>query len=259
MTAEVPPRASSVQSVDRALDLLELITDAGGEIMLSTLAQQSQLPMPTIHRLLRTLVTNGYLHQLANRRYVLGPRLIRVGEAASRQFGSLARSRLLVVAEQLGETANLAVLDSDMALYIAQAPSRRSVRMFTEVGRRVHTHDSGVGKAILAQLDASAVRAIVAKAGMPRPTTATIGTIEELLAELDTIRSRGYAVDNNEQEVGVRCYAVAVPDAPIPSAISVSGPDSRVDEPFGLRAVPLLHEAAMGIASDLRLARVPNP
>lgn len=244
---------NGVQSVERVFELLELITDAGGEVMLSELASSSGLPVPTIHRLLRTLVAKGYLRQLANRRYALGPRLIRLGEGASNQMGAMARAQLSSLVDQLGETSNMAVLDSDMVLYLGQVASRHSMRMFTEVGRRAHMHDTGVGKAILAQLDDDTVRAIVARAGMPTPTDRSIGNIDDLLADLNRIRERGYAIDDGEQEVGVRCFAMAVPNAPTPTAISVSGPVSRVDDSFAERAVPLLHEAVESISRDLNL------
>jgi IclR family acetate operon transcriptional repressor len=136
------------------------------------------------------------------------------------------------------------VLHDDMVVYVAQVPSPHSMRMFTEVGRHVHVHDSGVGKAILAGLPDERVRAIVATAGLPTPTERSIGTIDGLLAELHVTRGRGYAIDDGEQETGVRCYAVAVPGAPIPTAISVSGPAFRVNPAFGERAVPLLRDAA---------------
>jgi IclR family acetate operon transcriptional repressor len=138
-----------------------------------------------------------------------------------------------------------------MVIYVAQVPSPHSMRMFTEVGRRAHTHDTGVGKAILAQLDDEQVRAIVGRQGMPTPTTYSIGDVETLLADLDKIRARGYAIDEQEQEVGVRCFSMAVPNAPTPTAISVSGPVSRVDDAFGERAVPALRAAAERISAEL--------
>ncbi|MHA7275955.1 IclR family transcriptional regulator [Arthrobacter sp. HLT1-21] len=242
-----------VQSVERVFELLELITDAGGEVSLSELSSCTDLPLPTIHRLLRTLVAKGYARQLANRRYALGPRLIRLGEGANKQLGALARPQLKSLVDSLGETSNMAVLDSDMVIYIAQAPSPHSMRMFTEVGRRAHTHDTGVGKAILAGLSNDAVRSIVTRAGMPTPTDKSIKTIDELLVELDLIRERGYSIDEQEQELGVRCFAMAVPNAPTPSAISVSGPVSRVDERFAEKAVPLLRAAVRSIADELNV------
>lgn len=243
--------SNGVQSVERVFDLLELITDAGGEVTLSELASSTDLPLPTIHRLLRTLVAKGYIRQLANRRYALGPRLIRLGEGASKQLGALARPQLASLVDALGETSNMAVLDSDMVVYIAQVPSKHSMRMFTEVGRRAHTHATGVGKAILAQLDNETVRSIVTRAGMPTPTGMSIGTFEDLIIDLDKIRERGYSIDEEEQEVGVRCFAMAIPNAPTPTAISVSGPVSRVDDAFAKRAVPLLRNAAATISHEL--------
>ena len=253
MVESKTPRGSGsgVQSVERVFELLELVTDAGGDVTLSELASSTDLPLPTIHRLLRTLVSLGYARQLPNRRYALGPRLIRIGEGASRQFGALARPQLTGLVDQLGESANMAVLDGDMIVYVAQVPSSHSMRMFTEVGRRAHTHDTGVGKAILAQLPDDTVRGIVMRAGMPTPTDFSIGDVDELIAELDRIRERGYAIDDQEQEIGVRCFSMAVPDAPTPTAVSVSGPISRVDEAFGERAVPLLRTAAEAISAEL--------
>ncbi|QMU96587.1 IclR family transcriptional regulator [Microbacterium esteraromaticum] len=247
------PRSSGsgVQSVERVFELLELVTDAGGDVTLSELASSTDLPLPTIHRLLRTLVSLGYARQLPNRRYALGPRLIRIGEGASRQFGALARPQLKGLVDQLGESANMAVLDGNMVVYVAQVPSLHSMRMFTEVGRRAHTHDTGVGKAILAQLPDDTVRSIVTRAGMPTPTEFSIGDVDALIAELDRIRERGYAIDDQEQEIGVRCFSMAVPDAPTPTAVSVSGPISRVDDAFGDRAVPMLRKAAEAISAEL--------
>ncbi|MEV7632608.1 IclR family transcriptional regulator [Microbacterium sp. NPDC089318] len=253
MVESKTPRSSGsgVQSVERVFELLELVTDAGGDVTLSELASSTDLPLPTIHRLLRTLVSLGYARQLPNRRYALGPRLIRIGEGASRQFGALARPQLKSLVDQLGESANMAVLDGNMIVYVAQVPSSHSMRMFTEVGRRAHTHDTGVGKAILSQLTNDTVRGIVTRAGMPTPTEFSIGDVDELIAELDRIRERGYAIDDQEQEIGVRCFSMAVPDAPTPTAVSVSGPISRVDEAFGERAVPMLRKAAEAISAEL--------
>lgn len=222
-------RASGgVQSLERAFDLLEVLADAGGVLGLSDLAARSGLPMPTIHRLVRTLVKMGYLRQDASRRYTLGPRLIRLGESAGRLLGSWARPYLAELMESTGETANLAVLESGEVVYVGQVPSRHSMRMFTEVGRRVQPHCTAVGKALLAQLpDDQAARAVG-----PGPLTAhtayTVTEPAELLRQFADIREQGYAVDDQEQELGVRCIAVVVPGAPTATALSVSGPEGRI-------------------------------
>ena len=247
----VAPRISGVQSVERAFEILERIAAAGGEASLSDLAAQTSLPLPTIHRMLRTLSAIGYVIQSANRRYMLGPGLIRLGEVAHDRLGLLARPELARLVESLGETANMAVLDLDMIVYVAQVPSPHSVRMFTEVGRRVHVHDTGVGKAILAGLPEERVRTIIDRRGLPAATRRSIGTLTALLDDLEQIRARGYAIDDEEQELGVRCYAMAVPGTPLPTAISVSGPGGRVDGAFGERAVPELRRSGERLSAVL--------
>ncbi|MGO2050436.1 MAG: IclR family transcriptional regulator, partial [Microbacterium sp.] len=156
--------------------------------------------------------------------------------------------QLKQVVEQLGETANLATLDGDRVIYVSQAPSPHAMRMFTEVGRRSYLHSTSVGKAILAGMTDEQVREIVARTGMPANTEHTITDVESLLADLAKTRKRGYAVDDNEQEIGVRCFAVAVPDMAVPTAVSVSGPVARVSGDFAERALPVLEEIVAEIA-----------
>ena len=242
---------SGVQSVVRAFALLDLIADAGGRATLSELAERADLPMPTIHRLLRTLVGLGCARQMEDRGYALGPALMRLGDLAGRQLGDIVQPYLRSLVQDLGETANIAVLDGDMMVYSAQVPSQHSMRMFTEVGRRVHPSATGVGKAVLPSLKQERIAQIVQSSGMPELTPKTITDYDELLEELDRIRERGYAIDEEEQELGVRCFAVNVPGAPTPTAVSVSGPKSRLDEEFAKRAIPLLQGAAQQISAEL--------
>ena len=251
MTARASKSAGGVQSVERAFELLEIIARNGGDAALSELAASTQLPMPTIHRLLRTLVALGYARQLPNRRYCLGPRLIPLGEAANHQLGALSGPVLRQLAETLGESANVAVLDGTMATYVAQMQSAHSMRMITEIGRRAMLHQSGVGKAMLSVLDDDRVRQLASQAGLPASTAKTITTLDRLLADVRATRERGYAIDEEEQELGVRCIAVSVPGAPTPMALSVSGPVTRVDQDFIARAVPQLHAAAEQLGSQL--------
>src|SRR3954469_13337509 len=148
--------------------------------------------MPTIHRLIRTLVALGYVRQNTNRRYALGARLIRLGENASMQFGTWARPLLAELVDEVGETANLAVLERDEVVYVSQVPSKHSMRMFTEVGRRLLPHGTGVGKAMLSQLPRSDVRALLERTGLPAYTSNTITDAAELLDSLDEISARGF-------------------------------------------------------------------
>lgn len=244
-----------VQSVERAFELIELIGRAGGECSLTHLSAESPLPPPTIHRLLRTLVGIGYVRQLSNKRYALGPRLIRLGEVANRQLGAVAEPVLQSLVSELSETASLAVLDGDMVIYTAQAPSPHTMRTNNEVGRRVNLHNSGVGKAILGELDDARILKLVSHAGMPGATEFSVTSLSGVFAEVERVRSMGYAVDEQEQEIGVRCVAMAVPGAPTPMAVGISGPTSRINDDLQERAVVALRRATGLISEALIGAR----
>ncbi len=253
-----PPRGerpkSGVQSLDRAFLILEAIADAGGVATLSQLAPDTGLPLPTIHRLARTLVDLGYLRQEPSRQYSLGPRLIRLGDVTSRRLASWSRPHLEQAVATLGESVNLATLDGDQIVYVAQTmASKNSMRMFTEVGRRVDPHTTAVGKAMLAHVSEEEVRGLLSRTGMARQTEHTITTPEGFLAELDQVRERGFALDNQEQEIGVRCVAVEVPDSQHRLAISMSGPLSRMADDVIERAVGPLNAAARAIRDELGL------
>jgi IclR family acetate operon transcriptional repressor len=247
-----------VQSLQRAFELLEIMANAGGMIGLSRLAKESGLALPTIHRLIRTLVDLGYVRQEPSRQYSLGPRLIRLGDSASHLLGTWSRPYLTRLVDALGESANLAMLDGDRVVYVAQVQSRQSMRMFAEVGRRVHAHCTAVGKALLAHLPPDDVRTLLQRTGMPAETEHTITDPRRFAAEIDTVRERGYAMDDGEQEIGVRCVAVSVPGTAHRLAVSVSGPAPRMTPALVERAVPLLREAAEDLAVELSTPRLPG-
>jgi IclR family transcriptional regulator, acetate operon repressor len=239
--------AERVQSVDRAFALLECLADGGGSLSLSELAARSGMPMPTIHRLMRSLVNQGYVRQEPTRHYAIGPRMIRLGESAGRMLGSWATVRLNTLVQQFGETTNMAMLDGDSAVYVSQVPSPQAMRMFTEVGRTVPLHSTGVGKAILSMLSDDDVTAIMERTGMPARTERTITDTPALLASLETVRELGYAIDDGEQELGVRCVAVPIEGLPFKAALSVSGPSSRVTIEQTATMAPVMQQTAAAL------------
>jgi IclR family acetate operon transcriptional repressor len=241
-----------VQSIDRAFAILEAMVDAGGVIGLSQLAQDSGLPLATIHRLVRTLVDLGYVRQEPSRQYSLGPRLMRLAEGSTKRLSTLAHPYMSRVVDALGESVNLAVLDGEEIVYVAQVqPSQNFMRMFTEVGRRAKPHTTAVGKAMLAARPDAEVVDLLGRTGMPQRTEHTITDPAAFLADLERVRERGYALDDGEQEVGVRCVAVVVPDAPRDMALSMSGPLPRMSDDVVARAAPILHNAAAQISDQL--------
>jgi IclR family transcriptional regulator, acetate operon repressor len=247
-----PQSTGGVQSLARAFAILEAMADAGGEIGLSQLAAEAQLPPATIHRLVRTLVDLGYVRQEPSRQYSLGPRLMRLVDTSTKRLETLARPYMYEVVDALGESVNLAVLDGQEIVYVAQIqPSQNFMRMFTEVGRRVKPHATAVGKAILATKPQDEVRELLKRTGMPRRTEHTLTTPKLLFADLERVRECGYALDNGEQELGVRCVAVTVPNAPRPMALSMSGPLTRMSDATVDKAAPILRKAAEKIGSEL--------
>ncbi|MFG3439843.1 IclR family transcriptional regulator [Nonomuraea sp. NPDC047897] len=219
-----------MQSVERALDVLEALAEHGGEAALSEIAARTGLPYGTIHRLLQTLLARGYVRQESDRRYALGGGLVRLGGVAEGMVGTWARPHLARMVELSGETANLAVLEGDFIVYVAQVPSPRRLRMFAEVGRRVLPHSTAVGKVLLAGRAAGEAVTLLERTGMPRRTPNTITEIRAMLAELALVRDRGYALDLGEEELGVHCLAVPVHDGDrVVAAMSVSGPAERID------------------------------
>ena len=239
--------AAPVQAVERAQALLELLARAGGRLGLTELAERSGLPLGTVHRLLATLGAAGYVRQDGDRRYALGTALLPLGDAATRLLGGWAQPFLVRLVEVGGETANLAVLEDDRVLYLAQAPGRHRMRMFTEVGRRVLPHTTAVGKVIMAWQDEVQVRRVLARLGLPAHTPRSITTASAFLFELARVRREGWAMDDEEEEEGVRCLSVPVgPGVTAVAALSVSGPASRLAP-----GDPAVLAAMRGVADDL--------
>jgi len=250
-SGEGRPRSGGVQSIGRAFSILEALAGNGGVMSLSALAADTKMPLPTIHRLARTLIDLGYLRQEPSRQYALGPRVLLLAESSSAMLSVIARPHLARLVDELGETANLASLDGDQILYISQVPSRHSMRMFTEVGRRVLPHCTAVGKAIMANMPPGEVRELLQRTGMPRHTEHTITDPETFAEQLRWSAEHGYATDDGEQELGVRCVAVAVPGVRVHLALSVSGPVGRMTPATVDRAVPLLTSAGKALAAEL--------
>lgn len=242
-----PSSRRSVQSVQRTFDILEALASAGRDIGITDIAERVDLPMPTIHRILHTLIEAGYVFQTPRRRYALGARLIQLSRYAGGALGVTLRPFLSTVVETVGESASIAMLDQDFARYIAHVPAEYSMRMFTEVGNQVSLHATGVGKAILAAMPPEEAETVVARSGLRAFTPHTITDPADFSRELARTRERGYALDDEEHEVGTRCVAMSI-GGPLDLAISVSGPPTRMtDEVIDSTALPALRSAAQQI------------
>lgn len=223
-----------VQSLDRALDLLNILAGAEAGISLTELSKKARLNSSTAYRLLSTLVARGYAQQdRANKEYRLGAQSLYIGQAALAQIDlrQIAIPFLQGLVNETNELANLAQYREDHAVYIAQARAgNRTVQMFTQLGAQVPLHCSGVGKAMLANLEEVELQRLIESGALEAYTVNTISNPLKLRTELELIRKRGYATDNEEREIGVRCIAAPVFQAGgrVVAAASVSGPPGRL-------------------------------
>ena len=225
------PTQGGVQSLERALDILELLGRSESELGVTEIAPAVGLANGTAHRLLGTLIRRGYARQNpGNRKYALGIKAYTLATAAREHLGPPARPFLTELMEVSGESSNLAALEKNSVVYLEQVPAPRMVRMFTEPGNRSPLHSTGTGKVLLAYQPAEVVDHVIRQSGLQRFTAHTITDPGRLKEELERIRERGYAQDSEEMEEGVRCLAgpVFAPDGRILAAMSVSGPVGRL-------------------------------
>jgi len=224
---------SVVRSLDKALQVLYLLAEVNQDIELGKLAARAELPKSTLVRLLATLKGHSFVYQDPDtRRYRLGWGLIYLGKAAERQFdlGKVLRPFLEQLARETGETASLAVLDGEHAVYIEQVVSQNVIKGIPPTGSKLDLHCTAVGKVLLSSLSKETFERLVHEHGLPRRTANTIVDPVELCKELARVREQGYALDNEETEPGGRCVAAPIRDVQgrVVAAISITGPTTRL-------------------------------
>ncbi|RJX23855.1 MAG: IclR family transcriptional regulator [Dethiobacter sp.] len=224
-----------VQSVERVLNIVEVMAQEGTPVTVTDLAEKVGLKISTVHRLLSTLTHRGYVEQDPDdNKYRLGLKLLEVGNAAlySSDIRSVARPYLEELVERCNETANLAILDKTDVVYIDQVESKNFiiVKMFAQVGNRGPVHCTASGKALLAFLPDEKLEEILNQTQLTRFTNETITDAQHLKKELKRIREEGYALDWGEREEHVRCIAAPVfnHEGRVAASISVSGPSTRI-------------------------------
>lgn len=252
----MPRGESPTPSVDKALRILQVLADHPRGRGLGEIAGELGLPKASLHRTLAALRYRGFVTQApGSRHYRLGPEVLRIGFALYRDLDlrALAHPVLEELSVAFGETAHLGVREGSEVVYQDKVDPDRSIRMASTIGGRNPAHCTALGKAILAYDfagDGEAVQAI--RAGRIRLSAKTPNTLtrpEDLLRELEGVRRRGYAVDREENELGVRCVGVPLVMVGRPvGAISLSGPAHRLSDEVVEDLVP---RAAQMIADRL--------
>ncbi|MBX6342876.1 MAG: IclR family transcriptional regulator [Thermomicrobiaceae bacterium] len=255
MVASDRTEARLAQTVLKAVDALECLARADRPLTAQQVARQVGLSRTTAYRLLSTLAARGYVASLPGGRFRLGPGVLWLGQRLLEQLElpEIARPYLREVGRQANETTYLALLDGTEVLYVDRVESSQPVRLHSVVGTRNPLHCTSLGKAILAFLPEAERRALVDALPLPRRTANTITDRELLWTHLDLVRARGYAVDDIENEEGVRCVGAPIFDhqgRPF-AAISVAGPAYRMTPERVAELAAVVTGAAQAISREL--------
>jgi IclR family transcriptional regulator, acetate operon repressor len=249
-----------VQSLVRALALLNRITETADDgATLTDLAQQVGLPTSTAHRLLTTLEQERYVRfNNDGRLWSVGVQAFVVGCSftKTRSLVGVARPHMRHLMEDGGETVNLGVEDEGQAVYMSQVECRQIMRVFARPGMRVPLHCSAVGKAILSATSDKKLSKILHQRGMPRLTVKTITSPSALRADLEKVRACGYAIDDEEHAIGLRCIAAPIFDetGDVVAALSASGPMARIGDERMAQLGALVLETARAVSADMGAA-----
>lgn len=249
-------KGGAVKSAERTLAILELLTRHEEPMSFTAIAQALRYPRSSLHGLLRTVVERGWADfDPEQRSYTLGIRTLEAGNAYTRALGLVERALPLMerIRDTIDETVQLAVLDGLHNVYVAKVDGRQTLTLASEVGRRLPAHATGVGKVLLAGLGRDELEARLGPTTLAGFTPHTLTDKERLRAHLRTVSGRGFAVDNEEYTLGIRCVAVPVQDwsRHTVAALSVSVPAIRFTPAHREKAHRLLLDAAHRLSTAL--------
>lgn len=244
------------KSVQRALDILEVVASGQHEMGIVEISQRVKLPVSTVHRLLTTLADRKFITQNSETgRYRIGIRAFEIGNRflEQTQLRDIAHPVMLELARKVNESINLAILDGFSAIYIDQVESERLLKIFTRSGVRVPLHCTGVGKVLLAGFSDEYIEHILSSVELLPRTPNTITRPDMLLAHINLVRNQGYALDDEEFEEGVRCVAAPIKNyrGETVAALSISGPVSRMMKEQLGAYIEALCEASKAISLQL--------
>jgi len=219
---------SGAQSINRALQILETIADHNRGLTISELVEELKLNKSTIHRILQTFVEWGYVvKDDKSKRYRLGMKVIDLGYQylGGLELKTEALPFLEILQQQTGQFAHLALLVGDEVVYLEKIGPHTHPRMYSQIGKKLVIHSSGLGKVIFANLNETMQQALIKKMDFHFVTDRTIRTAVEFLREIEKTKVRGYAIDDEENELGMRCVAAPIFDytGKVIGAVSTSG------------------------------------
>lgn len=250
-------------TVGKALKVLDQVAAFQRPVRFGELQDQSDFPKATLYRFLQTLTNQGMLaYDADHQTYTLGIRLVRLAHAAWNQssLAPIARPYLDELSKACSETVHLAQLDASQVLYVDKRNAQDPVEMYSQAGKVGPTYCTGVGKAMLAFVDEKTLERAIAQQSFHRFTPNTLGSEEELRAELKAIQQRGYGFDREEHEPGIVCIAAPIrtPSGQLLGALSVTGPTSRTSLEQLETWAPRVMDTATQIGREAQAWRFPE-
>ena len=243
-------------AVERALAMLEAVAAESEGLSNAEISRKLQIPKSSASYILRTLEKQAYLNRDPDTgKYRVGLKILSLSRGAL--SGIDVREVALPIMRHLMEktnlTCHLAILDGPEAVYIEKVEPQGFIRMDTWVGRRMRVHATSVGKALVAHIPEERLQKILADRGMEKRTPKTITTVPRLLKELEKVRSQGYAIDDEENNVGARCLGAPVfnQSGGIEASVGLSGTTNQVNAHSMPRIIEALKDAARHISMQL--------
>ncbi|REC93858.1 IclR family transcriptional regulator [Kushneria indalinina] len=255
-------RQANTGTLGKAMDIVEIIAEANSPPRFSDILRRTGQPRGTLHRQMANLLNEEMIALNPDQTYSLGIRLLKLASQAwsTNGFRTAATRGLNWLHQQTDETTHLAVLRGAEVIYLDKVESGQSIRMHSQIGKASPVYCTGIGKAALSRVDDTTLESILSELSFSRFTPHTITNTRALREELDGIRARGIAFDNEEHEIGICC--VAAPVVPISrsfyAGVSVTGPVYRVDEAKWLAWQSLVPEAARLIVEDVEILLGPG-
>ena len=242
----------------KGLTLLEYVASRKQHASTSEISKEIGLSRTTTYRLLSTLESEGYIQKDADGKYCLGLSVVKLQKRRSDKFGLIeaAKQPLQELSDQTGETAALAQLIGNEIMDIAKIESSHSVRIHARIGSLIPAHCTATGKAMLAFLSEKEIDLLYTSKNLSTCTENTISDIDTLKIELAEIRKQGYAIEENEYEIGMKCVAAPVFDEneEVVGAIGIAGLTFRVDDQKTPEIIKIVLEKAKLVTSNLRLS-----
>lgn len=246
-----------VQSVDRALSILEILANNSDGMGIKEISEEVSLHKSTVHRLLATLIEKNYVRQnKENSKYILTFKMFELSNIMTENISiiEVVRPYLKEIAKETGEVAHFVIREENDIVYIDKIIPNNTIRMSSRIGKRIPMFCTAVGKSMMAYMSEDEIREVLvnSEANFNENEKSSID-FEEYIKEIDKVRELGFALDKEENEFGIMCIGTSILNhkSEVCGAISISGPSSRLDEEKIRVYAKLIKDVALKISKEI--------